>query len=187
MNRIYSFGFFSSVMFERVLWMVYLKSIGWTVLEISFAQAILTLSQVFFEIPSGYISDKFSRKASLIMGQLCIILYVTSYFFAMYHHIFIIGFIMYGLGLSLISGSDESLIYEKSKNEYAKVNGRYNSIVMIALLVSISLGGILSGMSWNILFVLTIIFQIISVIILFGVKEKKKKKRKKVKLVKEVR
>lgn len=83
----------------------------------------------------------------------------------------IVAFIFYGIGLSLASGSEQSLIYKelsikKEENKYQKVIGMYNSILLFSLTLAIFLGGLIQKQSWNYIYIATIVFQIISILFL---------------------
>ena len=51
---------------------LFFQSNGLNLREVMTINAIYSLSTAFFEIPSGYFSDKFGRKHSIIIGTLFI-------------------------------------------------------------------------------------------------------------------
>ncbi|NSO06161.1 MFS transporter, partial [Enterococcus faecalis] len=82
-----------------------------------------------------------------------------------------LGFMFYGIGLALISGSDQTLIYQyKPEQSYQKKIGKYMAISIVGLTVSSFIGGYLSTISWTSIFLIGIITQLISIVILMGIK-----------------
>lgn len=88
---------------------------GWSISEIALLESVYTIFQMVFELPSGIISDKIGHKNALALGEFLCGFYILSYFFAKIHFIIYAiyaGFVMWSLGLSLISGTDVSLLYD---------------------------------------------------------------------------
>lgn len=175
MKRIFLYNSFSNIMLELVVWMLYLKEQGWSLAEIAMLEGIFTIAQVIFEFPSGVISDKLGHKKTLLLGETLCILYLLTYFFPYTHIIVYLGFIAFALGLALISGTDISLLYEsiseEEKNSYLKYSGYFNAIAAFSVAVGNILGGWIAQISWNLLFILAIIFRATALSIGFKIKE----------------
>jgi len=154
--------------------MLFLKSVAWSILEISILQAVLNLTQFVFEIPSGYIADHFGRKTTIALGELLIIFYSFSFLFASTQHwIVYVGFFLYGLGLSLISGADHSLIYDDiSSDKYVDILGKYNAINILAIALRTVAGGVIPGFSWPLVFISTAITQTIALFFILRINER---------------
>lgn len=161
---------------ELVVWMIYLKSSGWSLGQIAVLEGTFTLFSAILEIPSGVIADKVGQKRSIQIGEICCILYLSTFFFPHNHILLFLGFILFALGLTLISGADVSLLYEtlpsKSKN-YLKYVGRFNAIAIIAMAIGNTIGGVLADVSWTFLFVTAIILKAISLVLISSVKDNK--------------
>lgn len=175
MKRIFFYNSFSNIMLELVVWMIYLKEQGWSLAEVAMLEGIFTISQVIFEFPSGVISDKLGHKKTLLLGEIFCILYLLTYFFPHIHIIVYLGFIMFALGLAFISGTDISLLYEsiseEEKNSYLKYSGYFNAIAAFSVAIGNILGGWIAQISWNLLFILAILFRTTALIIGFKIKE----------------
>lgn len=141
-------NFFGNGFFDRALWIIYLISNGYSLVTIGILQSLLNFSMFVTEIPTGIFSDRYGRKKSLIIGRIFIILYyVTILFFSKNIIILICGFIVYGVGLSFISCSDQALLYDfiqenNIESESTKILGRYSACITIALAISMGIGGI---------------------------------------------
>lgn len=183
MKKMYFYIFGASLFFERTLWMIFLSNKGYSLIEIGLLQGILNVIMGIFEIPSGIISDKIGRKKSIILGHIFIILYILTFFAYEYYAIVLIGFVLYGIGVSLISGSDQSLVYEGISSDdkegaYTKFIGKYNAIAIIAIAISALLSGTMYKINELLIFSVTIAAQFIALILIMTVKEIKSSQEK---------
>ncbi|RXD25484.1 MFS transporter, partial [Acinetobacter baumannii] len=128
------------------IWVIYLLSIGFNMFEVSILQAILNITMFLTEIPTGYISDKLGRKKGLLLGHSFIALYLVI--FLIFHDFWILSlaYILYGIGLTFISGTDQaylydSLKYDNSEQLYGKSIAIYNSTIIVALSLAMFIGG----------------------------------------------
>lgn len=165
--EIYAYGFWASMFFERSIWTVYLINNDVSLVEIGILQTVLSIAMFIFEFPSGLLADKFGEKFTLLLGHMLNIIYLTIMLFFPYFYMLLIGFISYGIGFAMISGSDQSLLYHHNDGKsYQEKIGIYNAIAIISLGLSSFLGGVLSNFSWYIVFSLGILSQIIAILIL---------------------
>ncbi|MGX1373007.1 MFS family permease [Priestia megaterium] len=174
--KLYAIAFFGNNYFDRAIWMIYFGFLGFSVIQIAILQAILNATQFLSEIPTGLISDKYGRKASLFVGRVLIISYMLG--FMIFHEFYMIAIfqILYGIGLTCLSGSDQALLYDSLKENqqernYGKVVGRYFAITIAALAISMSIGGMLQGISWSYVYLAGVICQTIALFCTFTLKE----------------
>lgn len=174
-SKLLVFGFFGSLFFERSLWMIYLHGKGFTISEISFFQIGLNVSMFIFEIPSGFISDRFGRKSAMLLGSAFTIIYFMGMLFANSAFSIFLFFVIYGFGIALLSGTEQSLIYDellykRRKKLYHQIIARYNFISISALAFSSFLGGVIAEYNnWDLIFYLGIVSQTIAIVILYFV------------------
>ncbi|MCO6541240.1 MAG: MFS transporter [Lactobacillus sp.] len=175
MKKVLVYNLFSNVMFEIVVWMIYLKSQGWTIGEIAILEGMFTISQFAFELPSGVISDKLGHKLTLVLGEISCFIYLFGYFFPHIHLVIYISFILFALGLSLISGTDVSILYDaipvKEKSKYIKYSGIFNSIGILGVAFGNAVGGWLAKISWTTLFIIAIIFRFCAIVAAMSINE----------------
>ncbi|EOH8689080.1 MFS transporter [Enterococcus faecalis] len=170
-NNIYIYGFWATLFFERSVWINYLKYNHYSIVEIGFLQTLLTLTMFLSELPSGLLTDKFGAKKIMYVGHFLICLYLFFMMLNINIAFITLGFMFYGIGLALISGSDQTLIYQyKPEQSYQKKIGKYMAISIVGLIVSSFIGGYLSTISWTSIFLIGIITQLISIVILMGIK-----------------
>ena len=108
----------------------------WTT-ELYIVQSVFAVGVVFLEIPTGFISDKYSRKRSLIIGTLCsaIGFLVYSQGTGLWH--FIIAELILVLWYCCLSGTDTALLYDSMAQDnqtdnYKIISGRYHAIASFA-------------------------------------------------------
>lgn len=169
-------AFFGNSNFERAIWIIYLISKGYSLLQIAFFQAVLNMSMIIGELPTGLFGDRYGRKKSLIMGRCMVILYLVGMLFANNVYLLLAAFVIYGIGLTFISGSDEALLYDSLKkygreDKSSQVAGRYLAIITIATSVAIGMGGLLQKISWASIFFASILTQAIALLVCIYLEE----------------
>ncbi len=120
---------------ERNVWKFYLLKVAWgvrwgTLLPIfaiyfldrgisltgfMILMASLNLSSVASELPTGLFADRLSRKLSIFVGALVGCGGVLVLIFASQYFVFMLGFIIVGIGASFASGADMALFYDSIK------------------------------------------------------------------------
>jgi len=111
-NILYLFSFCWLAMVIIPVIVPFFQSKGLDIAEVFYLQAIFAASVVIFELPSGYVADLIGRKTALVLGSLFHGLGFTLLCFAD-GFVGLMAFeITVGLGMSLLSGADLSLLYD---------------------------------------------------------------------------
>ena len=125
------------------------KSKGLSMEQIYQLQAIFAIGVAILEVPSGYISDLFSRKTCLILAGLCYFLGELGFLLSDNFIHLAIAEVILAVGLSLYSGTDVSLVYDSlntdSPEDKNKGQSEYLSKLMFWGLMAESLGGLIGG------------------------------------------
>lgn len=187
-RKIYILNSLTSLDFARGIFALYLVSKGLSESHIGILQSFLFLANMFFEVPSGIVADTFSRKAAMKSGLLFLILFpvllitcdsVVGVFFC---------FVILAIGQSLISGSDNALLYESvnrfddSPNAYKKHIGKIRSLKYTMLGCAIFLGGFMQiYFSWEAVYLSTSLALIIAFYVVSTLKIQEPSMTKKVK------
>lgn len=130
----FAFGLTISV---SVVWML---SQGLTLPEIAIIESLALALGLIIDIPTGFISDKFGRKLTLIGAN---IFQAASFLvFAFSHDFwqFLIAAILLAVGFALSSGSEEAYIYEnQSDGNYRKTFSNVNVVDEAATILGLLL------------------------------------------------
>lgn len=124
---------------------------GLSLTQVMLLQTIFALNMAVFELPTGYIADRFGRKRTLLLGSLFLTLASGCYFFVQSFWGFVLAETSFAFGLALFSGSEAALLYEqlceqKRESEYQKIYGRGTFLHLIGLGLSNVAGGYLGAM-----------------------------------------
>jgi MFS family permease len=93
------------------------KSLGLSMTETLEIQAFFGLSVAIFEVPTGYVADLWSRKASVCLGTFIAACGFTMIPFCTTYETILLYEIIIGLGASLVSGADFSIVYDSIKDD----------------------------------------------------------------------
>ncbi len=161
---------------------------GITVGDFFLIQGIFRLAAFLFEIPSGYLSDRFSRKRVMIFGALCAIAGFTTVATAYGFWAIVAGEALLGVTSALYSGTIEAYTYDlmkrnRSQKQFLKEFGEIMTWASIAEFIASILGGFLfvalgaSGLLWlQVLFAIFTVFTFVFLPELLEVKRTVKSK-----------
>jgi len=125
---------------------------------------------VLLEYPTGVIGDYFSHKLSVSLGFIisCIALSITVFELPMILYYF--ALFLLALGASLVSGSNEALLYKLS-DDFKRDLVNINSVVQIFVLISVTAGGFLGSININIPVILDALGYFMAFLLMLGIKE----------------
>ena len=129
-----------------VIVLVYTQK-GITVGDFFLIQGIFRLAAFLFEIPSGYMSDCFSRKRVMIAGSLFHILGFVTIAVSYGFWTIVLGESLLGIASALFSGTLEAYTYDllkrnKTQKEFLKEFGNITTFASAATFIAAILGGI---------------------------------------------
>ena len=151
--------------------------------------ALYSLYVGISEVPTGVVADKYSRKISIIIGSLLLIVGTMGQYFASSFWLVNIATFLMGVGQSFRSGADQALIYDslkdlKATKSYGKIIARTTTLQLAVTSLTIYIGGHLG--TWDfftqhskffdinpyfVLFALSSLWYLISAIIVAFMKE----------------
>ncbi len=110
------FKFFQNLLFWQAIWFLFLQS------ELSAAQAILfyaiyDVTTTVLEVPSGYFSDRWGRRKTLIASACAGFLSCALFALGEGFWVFALAQIAMGAHIALISGTDSAVLYESLAEE----------------------------------------------------------------------
>lgn len=124
-----------------------------SVAQISALLAIWSIPAVLLEIPTGIIADRISRKWLIFLGMVLKAGCYTTWIFADGFLLYAAGFLLWGIGGSFQSGSEEALIYDSLKltereQNFDRVLGKGRFWSGLSTMMACVLGGFL-GMHYG--------------------------------------
>ncbi|MBO7508776.1 MAG: MFS transporter [Alphaproteobacteria bacterium] len=150
--------FHNFLLISPVIVLIYTQK-GITVGDFFLIQGIFRLAAFLFEIPSGYLSDCFSRKRVMITGAFFALFGFVALALANGFWGLILGEALLGVASALFSGTLEAYTYDlmkrnKTQKQFLKEFGSITTWGGVASFVSVILGGILyayiggNGLLW---------------------------------------
>lgn len=123
----YLFSSFSDLLIIGPIIVLFMLQKGLSFTEIMLLQSVCALAVFFFEVPTGALADKLSRKVSLCLGAIFYALGLYIYIIGQTFLVFAIGEIIFSLGTAMKSGADTALLYDNLKYEGSE--GRFQDVL----------------------------------------------------------
>ena len=109
------FRFFINMLIIGPILIPFLLWKGLDYSQIMILQSISAVSAMVFEVPTGAIADKLTRKFSLVLSGIILAVAMLVYIISNHFVFFAFAEILFGLGLTLFSGADSAILYETLK------------------------------------------------------------------------
>jgi MFS family permease len=150
MYRLFAYKFLADFWVIMPILVPFYKSNGMSAAQILTTQAAFSLSQMLFEIPSGYLSDCAGRRRTLIGAAALMLAGVCLYSFSKGFWWFILAELVLGIACALRSGTDSALLYDSLKEtghegRYTRFEGRAEFWCRTGTAVSSIAGGVLGA------------------------------------------
>jgi len=159
LRNFYLACFFLDFVFAYAIYNVFFSIRGLSILKISLLLGWWAFAVLVFEIPTGALADRWSRRNMLVLAPLIKAGCFVTWFFARGDFVLYgLGFLLWGLSEAFASGTTQALLYDHLKlagktGDYEKVLGRKTSFSHLALALSLVSGGFIASRSldWAIL------------------------------------
>ncbi|CAM5325145.1 MFS transporter [Streptomyces griseorubiginosus] len=145
-TTLYGYAFLDDLVLLYPVYALLFADTGLPLWQISSLFALWSLTAVVLEVPSGAWADTVSRRRLLWIGPL-----LTAAGFALWvtvpsYGAFALGFVLWGAGGALGSGSLEALVYDEMErlgaaDRYARVMGRTRAARLLATVTAMGLAG----------------------------------------------
>ncbi len=128
-----------------------MQHIGFNNATIGVMIAVYSAVMLIFEIPSGILADRWSRKGVLIVASVCLSLSALVGGLSNGTSVYLICAILWGIFFACYSGMYDSIVYDtvietSSKTKlYDHIYGRLQVIESIALIISSILGALIAA------------------------------------------
>jgi MFS family permease len=112
---------------------------GLSDLQISVLFGLWSAVGILTEVPSGALADRFSRRGCLVVGDLIKAAGFAAWVLLPEFTGFAVGFVLWGIGSTFVSGAQEALLYDGlvaagAREHYAAVNGRVSAAELVSQL-----------------------------------------------------
>lgn len=144
------------------------KGLNYT--QIMLLTSIASVTTIIFEVPTGVVADRFSRKLSIILGcifcglGLSVIIVGQTFFFLA------LAEIIFSIGLCFRSGTEQALLYDSLKNNnkidlYPRIEGKAKSFTYIAQAIGSIVASFFYTLNIHLPFIISIGFMMIAGVI----------------------
>lgn len=178
----YLTGFFNEFVFAYAIYNFFFKFHSMSIFQISLLLGWWTFNTLIFEIPTGALADKWSRKKMLVLAPILKSGCFLVWFFAKGDfYIYALGFTFWAASESFVSGTTQALLYDhlkyyKKTKEYEKILGKRTSLMHIALAISLISGGFIASYNLDLTMILSIIPLFLSALFAALIEEAPKEK-----------
>lgn len=132
--------------------MLFLITQNITLAEVGILQTLLFWSSIIFEVPAGFLADRFRRKYSIAFGLILIAAAAFIMPFSNSFELFALAFILHGMGFAFRSGADVALLFDELKSaggkwsqRFVALSARSRSLTNLALVIAMVSGGFIQG------------------------------------------
>jgi MFS family permease len=149
----YVYTILNNFILDRAIWMLFLLSRGFSLSQIALIESAYHCMNFLFEVPTGYIADRYGKRVSLMVGQLVAVLSSSMLLWGGHWSVIVVGFMLGALVGTFQSGATSALIYETLKllgkeQQFKRYNSQLMAVMLISLGISGMVGGTLSDVDW---------------------------------------
>lgn len=145
----------------------YRDELGLTFHDFLIGESVFALVMVLFDVPTGYLADRWGRRKTLILGAFMVatgylsLLLATGFWSALFSQ----GYL--GLGIATVSGANSALLYDTllsqgRESEYRKREGFRFALQLYSASAACIIGGYLYTVGHHIPIVVEIILQLVA-------------------------
>lgn len=173
---IFIFQFFSSFYMIKVINTLFFQKNGISIFQIGILLAIYQGSKFIFEVPTGFLADRYGRKISVIIGLILFEIFLLATFCFRTFTGFFIANIIQGIAITFLTGALDAILVDSAilvgrKEKLSKYNSISRVIFFVALGLSSLIGGKIATISYDMVFEITIVIQIIPILLMLFIKE----------------
>ncbi|MFI9830241.1 MFS transporter [Streptomyces sp. NPDC051913] len=145
-TTLYGYAFLDDFVLLYPVYALLFADTGLSLWQISSLFALWSITAVVLEVPSGALADAVSRRLLLWVGPLFNAVGFALWVIVPSYGAFALGFVLWGIGGALCSGSLEALAYDEldrlgGADRYARVMGRVRAARLVATMASIGAAG----------------------------------------------
>lgn len=126
------------ILFYYAISLLYLANVkGLSLSQIALASSIYSVASIAWQLPASLIADKLGLRNSLVLGNICCLIYGILYIVAPSFPFLVCADVICALGFALKGASESPFIYSTLKklgrvSEFSKIEGKGSSLYFIA-------------------------------------------------------
>ena len=153
-KRLYLVHIFGNAQFHLVVYTLFLLSKGFSTQQFFLIESAYFLISLLLEIPTGVISDRFSRKWSLVIASVVGIPIIPIIVFSDSFIVVLLAMSVGGIGAALTSGTDTAILYDTLKaldreGEFQQVAGKMGWYASLSMAFAGIIGGLLAALDMS--------------------------------------
>lgn len=148
-KKLYLMGFLANAQFHLVIYTLFLLSKGFSTRQFFLIESAYYLVTLAMEIPTGVVSDKKSRKGSLIAASLIGIPIVPVVILSDSFIVVLVAMSVGGVSSAFVSGTDVAILYDTLKAlhqeaDFKRIMGRMKWYAALSMALAGMIGGLLA-------------------------------------------
>ena len=144
--KLYIYNFIVNFAVVDIILNLYFRSIGLSFSQIGILLAVSQFGKLFFEIPTGYIADRYGNKKSVLTALLLQITAYSSMYLCVNYYFIILLLIILSISYTLTTGCVDAIIVDTvSKTNDRSTLVQINAINRIIQYFSFGLAGVTAG------------------------------------------
>lgn len=178
-GKLYLSNFLTGLVFWYAIEQLFLQSIGINTILMAVNISVLALFNFIFDIPSGMLADKWSRKGTLMISAVALALSSVMYGVSTGIATVLLATVLYGVYVVTTSGTYQALMYDSlheqnRSDQYSKYNGRAYALFLIGVtFANIASGYIADATSFQMNFFVTVISCLVNIAVIVSLVEPK--------------
>ena len=176
-GKIYISNFLTGLVFWYGIEKLFMGSIDIDAVGVGVATALFLGFNLVFDIPSGILADRWSRKGVLVISALALAICSVTLGLSNGLPQYILGYIFYGIYVVSTSGTYQAITYdilyeEKRTDQYSKIMGRAYALFLAgAGVANVASGFIAAHTSYRMTFFITVASCLLNILLLLTLKE----------------
>ncbi len=140
--------FFHAYAWASVFFLYFLENLP--IEQVLLLESVYYIAAVFFEVPSGYFSDRIGRKPTLIIATLAQIIAYSLFLVGGHFYVFFLAQLFFAIAYTFASGTDQSFYFESvtqtegKASSYGQLEARLMKKAMLFRSFSQLMAGVLS-------------------------------------------
>jgi len=156
----YAFTIISNLNLTHGIWMIYLASKGFSLLQLGILEGVFHITSFLMEVPTGAVADLWGRKISRMAGRVSFMISLMIMFFADSFLMQAVGFAFCAINYNLESGAGDALVYDSlvclnRQDRFMGVKGRKEFFFQMSGIAAFLIGGYMAVRSYPLLFLIS--------------------------------